>query len=54
MEFRLLSDAHKEKFGDSVGNMCLACSYEHLNSKIRECLRTGMPYDDGLPPDVDI
>ncbi len=49
LEFRLLNDAYHKKFGDYVGNMCLSCSLEELNDKIRRCLKDGVPYDDGVP-----
>ena len=49
LEFRLLNDAYEEKFGDYVGNMCFARTMEELNTDIRRCLESGIPYDYGVP-----
>ena len=49
LEFRLLNDAYEEKFGDYVGNMCNTRPMEELNTYIRQCLESGVPYDDCVP-----
>lgn len=49
LEYRLLNDAHRKKFGNIVGNMCLACTLAELNVKIRKSLESGVPYNDGVP-----
>ena len=52
MEYRLLSNAHNEMFGDYVGNMCSTGSLEQLSAKIRECLEKGTPYKRDIPADA--
>ena len=54
MEYRLLSNAHNEMFGDYVGNMCSTGSLEKLSAEIRACLENGIPYKRDIPADAII
>ena len=49
MEFRLLNDEHEREFGDCVGTMCMTRDLSEVNAELRECLRSGKPYEDGIP-----
>ena len=51
MEFELLNEEYKQHFGDCIGTMMVSVN-EALNAEIRECLRTGKPYDYGVPEDA--
>ncbi len=51
MEFELLNEEYKQRFGDCIGTMMVSVN-EELNAEIRECLRTGKPYDYGVPEDA--
>ena len=49
MEFRLLNDEYAKKFDDCVGTMCMTRDLSEVNEELRECLRSGKPYEDGVP-----
>ncbi len=51
MEFDLLNEKYEKQFGDCIGTMMVSVNAE-LNEEIRECLRTGKPYDYGVPKDA--
>ena len=51
MEFELLNEEYEKQFGDRIGTMMVSVNDE-LNAEIRECLRTGKPYDYGVPEDA--
>ena len=51
MEFDLLNEEYEKRFGDCIGTMQVSVNAE-LNEEIRECLRTGKPYDYGVPDDA--
>lgn len=51
MEFELLNEEYEKQFGDIIGTMQVSICAE-LNEEIRECLRTGKPYDYGVPADA--
>ena len=55
LELRLLNDEYQKVFGTYVGTMCVSSRFfKELNSKIRDCIKSGVPYDNGLPDDVII
>lgn len=51
MEFELLNEEYEKQFGDRIGTMMVSVNDE-LNAEIRECLRTGKPYDYGVSEDA--
>ena len=53
MEFELLNEEYKAQFGERIATMMVPVD-EQLNEEIRECLKTGKPYDyyDGVPKDA--
>ena len=53
LEFRLLNDVYEQKFGDCIGTMGVY-DFAALNLEIRESLKTGIPYDSGVPDDAII
>ena len=48
MEFELLNEEYKKRFGDCIGTMMVSVCSE-INQKIRKSLETGKPYEYEAP-----